>query len=449
VNLNNRFVDYLTEKTSASLDSTYLLAVSGGVDSMSMIHLFYEAGLTFGVAHCNFSLRGEESNLDHQLVKMYCKQLKIPFHEMVFDTQKVSDEQHLSIQETARNLRYNWFHKLLQENCYDYVATAHHRDDNVETVLFNLIRGTGIKGLKGIPFQNNSIIRPLLFADKESLIQYAKLNQIPYRNDSSNAKNTYSRNKIRNEVIPLLKDVNIEAVKHIHQLSEHSYAISSIIDQHIEQLRSQIVEQQSSQIVIDCSSIVNNKLIAFYLYELLLPYNYNATQITAICNSLKSSKTGSQFFSKNHTATINRSKIIVQQTTALTATSITLEKDDYTEFRIGLNTFIATIEPMQNGQEYEPGILYLDAALLSFPLTIRRWENGDSFSPLGMKGKKKISDFLIDKKVSLPDKENTFVIISNNTLIAVLNHQIDDSMKATKSTEYILRISLQKKRGAN
>lgn len=446
MNLNNRFVDYLTEKTSASLASTYLLAVSGGVDSMSMIHLFYQAGLTFGVAHCNFTLRGEDSHLDHQLVKMYCTQLQIPFHEIVFDTKKISDEQHLSIQETARNLRYDWFHKLIQEHRYDYISTAHHRDDNVETVLFNLIRGTGIKGLRGIPFQNNSIIRPLLFADKESLIQYAELNQIPYRNDSSNAKNTYSRNKIRNEVIPILKDVNAEAVKHIHQLSEHGYAISLIVDQHIEQLRSQIVEQKSSRTLIDCSSIVNHKLFAFYLYELLLPYDYNGTQITAICKSIKSAKTGSQFFTKNYTATINRGEIIIQQTVVATATSITLEEVGYAEFRIGLNTFSATIEPIQNRQEYEPGILYLDVALLSFPLTIRKWENGDSFTPLGMKGKKKISDFLIDKKVSLPDKENIFVITSNNTIIAVLNHQIDGSVKVTKNTQLILRIAPQKKK---
>lgn len=447
MNLNNRFVAYLTEKTGASADATYLLAVSGGVDSMVMVHLFAEARLSFAVAHCNFSLRGEESNLDNQLVKTYCSELNIPFYDIVVDTQKIARAERLSIQETARNIRYTWFQQLLQERGYDFIVTAHHRDDNAETVLFNLIRGTGLKGLKGIPLQNNSVIRPLLFAGKEELIEYADEHQIPYRNDASNTKDTYARNKIRNKVIPILKEVNAEAVKHIHQMSEYSYAISFIVEQHMEQLRSQIVEQKIQQTIINCSDIIQHPFATFYLYELLAPYGYNASQITAVYNVLKAAKSGGQFFSPSHTLTINRGQIIVQQTLAIANAGIILEKSDYTEFCVGLNTYTASIEPAQHVQQYEAGILYMDADLVSFPLIIRKWENGDFFSPLGMKGKKKISDFLIDKKVSLPDKENTFVITSDNNIIAVLNYQIDEGVKATSHTQHLLQISVQKKRG--
>ncbi|MES2560756.1 MAG: tRNA lysidine(34) synthetase TilS [Bacteroidota bacterium] len=445
MNLNNLFVDYLTEKTSATLSSSYLLAVSGGVDSMSMIHLFYKAGLSFGVAHCNFSLRQQESDLDHRLVQSYCNQLKIPFYDIVFDTQNTADNQHLSIQETARNLRYNWFQKIAQEHTFDFIATAHHQDDNAETVLFNLIRGTGLKGLKGIPIQHHSIIRPLLFANKQALMQYANENGVPYREDASNLKNTYSRNKIRNTVMPILKDINSEAVKHIHELSEHSYAIAQIVKQHIEQLSEQIIEYEPHQTIINCGSVSEHPLVAFYLYELLSPYNFNPIQIKDIYHSLKATKSGNQFLSPSHTLTVNRTQIIIRQSAALTADTALLEKKEYCEFSIGLNTYTASIEQTQNESPFEAGTLYLDADLLTFPLAVRRWEKGDSFSPLGMKGKKKISDFLIDKKISLPDKQDVFVVLSKNKIVAILNHQIDDNVKTTHITRYILKITVQKK----
>ncbi|MES2780555.1 MAG: tRNA lysidine(34) synthetase TilS [Bacteroidota bacterium] len=447
MNLNNRFIEFLTQKTGATLSSKYLLAVSGGVDSMVMTHLFHKAGLTFSVAHCNFSLRAEESNLDHQLVKTYCHQLHIPFYDVVFDTVTSMQEQHLGVQETARNLRYTWFNQLLQEHAFDFIATAHHRDDNAETVLFNIVRGTGINGLKGIPRQNNAVIRPLLFADKELLMQYAADNQVPYRNDTSNQKDTYARNKLRNKVIPILKEVNAEAIQHIHNLSEYSYSVARIVDEHIKQLSAEILRQENDKIIIDCHSIVTNPLFHFYLHELLSPYSFNATQISDIEHSLTHALSGNKFISPTHSATTNRGEIIIQVKNIPSDHSVVLEKLNYSEFTLGSEMYSATIEQLSDNLSFEAGKLYIDADALTFPLTIRKWENGDSFSPLGMAGKKKVSDFLIDKKVSLPDKENTFVVVSNNTIAAILNHQIDDAFKVTTYTQYLLQLTA-KKRGA-
>jgi tRNA(Ile)-lysidine synthase len=448
MNLNNRFVEYLAEKIGNSASAKYLLAISGGADSMTMLHLFHTAQLSFGVAHCNFSLRGDDSNLDNLLVKNHCQQLNIPFFEVRFDTEKIAHEQQWSIQETARNLRYNWFEKIREEQGFDFIATAHHLDDNVETILFNLVRGTGIKGMKGIPTKNNSVIRPLLFATKQSLLEYAADNQIPYREDTSNLKDTYSRNKIRNRIIPLLKEVNSEAVKHIQDFSEHSHAVSSILEQHMEQLSKQITEYKNEQIIIDCSRILNNNLFGFYLKEILTPYAFNRVQTHAIHQSLQATKSGITFLSNTHELTVNRKTLIVQTKQDVLSPEILVEKTNNTDIPIGTHTYATTVTKAENTGRYEAKNLYMDLDLLHFPLLIRKWKNGDYFTPLGMIGKKKISDFLIDKKVSLPDKKNTFVVLSNNKIVAVLNHQIDDSVKTTSGTRFVFQI-MPKKRGTD
>lgn len=445
MNLNNHFLEHLINAIGGSPSAKYLLAVSGGVDSMVMLHLFHSAGINIGVAHCNYSLRAEESDLDHKLVKEYCEQLGVPFFDIVFDTKKISKTQTTGIQETARKLRYDWFQTLASDNEFDFIATAHHQDDSVETILFNLIRGTGLKGLEGIPLRNNNIIRPLLFAQKNSLIQYAHEHNIAYRMDASNNSNVYSRNKIRNKVIPVLMDINPEAVKHIYNIGSHSASAMNIASEFIQTLSSSIVKTKNDSKIIDCKSIMEKSYLSFFLFETLHPYGFNSYQTDTIKESLSAEKSGVVFYSASHILTVNRSEIIIQPSTVKTSDYLVLKNASYRPFLIGNTEYAITIIPYIPDIRFMPHTVYLDADKVTFPITIRRWQAGDFFSPLGMTGKKKISDYLTDKKISLPDKENTYVLISNDQIVAILNHQIDENFKITSSTQNILQVSMHKK----
>jgi tRNA(Ile)-lysidine synthase len=438
MNLNYLFEKHLTDISGVRLTSKFLLAVSGGVDSMVMLHLFHSLKLKIAVAHCNFSLRGEESNLDHELIKTYCENLNIPFYELIVDTAKIVEDRKIGVQEVARNIRYEWFKELCKKHQLDFIVTAHHSDDNVETVLMNIVRGTGIKGLKGIPNKNDNIIRPILFASKKDLVDYASFHQVPYRNDSSNNKNTYTRNKLRNDIIPRLQELNSEAKANIHKLSNYSYAVSSIISEHIADIAHAIVRYENDTIRINCKSIIKSPRLFFYMYELLSSYGFTTNQIQNIKSCLQEAKSGTQFFASSHIATVNRQEIIVQTRIKPDVSQFVLPFQEQTFFSLGFHSYSASIVAYKYNQTFELGKLYLDTHLLSFPLIIRKWKRGDSFSPLGMKGKKKVSDFLIDRKVSVPDKEDTFIVESNKKIVAILNHQIDEAFKVTPNTQQVL-----------
>lgn len=445
MNLNNRFLEHLINVIGVSPSAKYLLAVSGGVDSMVMLHLFHAAGINISVAHCNYSLRAKESDLDHKLVRERCEQLAVPFFDIVFDTKKISKEQSTGIQETARKLRYDWFQRLASDHQFDFIATAHHQDDTVETILFNLIRGTGLKGLEGIPLRNKNIIRPLLFASKNTLLQYAQEHTISYRIDASNLSNTYSRNKIRNTIIPLLTDINPEAVKHIYTLSSHSASVMGIASEFIQTISASIIQTKNDAIIIDCKPLEEKSYFSFFLYETLHPYGFNSYQTDTIKDAVVSLKSGIIFQSASHTLTVNRSEIIIQVSNPKTPEYLVLTNANSQSFSIGNNEYFLSVIPNTSNPTFKPQTIYLDADKVAFPVTVRTWQAGDFFSPLGMSGKKKISDYLIDKKLSLLEKENVFVLISTNHIVAILNHQIDENFKITPATQNILQISRHKK----
>jgi tRNA(Ile)-lysidine synthase len=446
MNLNNQFINHLTHTIGASTNAKYLLAVSGGVDSMVMLHLFHNAQLDFGVAHCNYSLRGEESNLDHLLVANTCKQLDIPFNYISFETQKISKEQSLGIQETARNLRYQWFQELALLHKFDFIVTAHHLDDSVETILFNLLRGTGLKGLEGIPLKNKNVIRPLLFTTKQSIVKYADNNEIRFRTDASNLKNTYARNKIRNVIIPSLTEINPLAVKHIYNTSNYISPVLDIVNEYIIQLSASLIVKNNNLTTINCGPLLDKSYLSFYLFETLHPYGYNSHQIETIKQLLIQQKSGAQFLSTNYTATVNRTEIIIKKNTQPHSNSIVIESTETIDFSVQDKDYSIIKSKAKTTYDFKEGTIYLDADRIVFPITVRRWQAGDSFSPLGMNGRKKISDYLVNNKISLPEKENVHVIVSNNNIIAVLDYQIDNAYRITPSTQNILQFVPKQKK---
>jgi tRNA(Ile)-lysidine synthase len=441
MNLNNQFRSFFREHFGSPDHCRCLLAVSGGLDSMAMLDVFIRNGITVGVAHCNFSLRGTESDLDNQLVKEYCTRHGISFFEKRFDTALVAEELGTSIQVTARTLRYEWFDELASANNYRFIATAHHRDDNAETILLNMVRGTGLQGIAGIPIINNMIIRPLIFASGEQLKAYVHEHNIPFREDASNAEPKYARNRIRHHVIPQLLSINPRAVEHINTLGEHARTVSSILHAHMQQIRERYTVSKNENVVLHINEIRNEEHHAFYVYELLKPFGFNASQVKQLLASSSAPGPGSFFYAEHYRALIDRESIIVSPVERAQAfAGICISENTDQRFVSGSDTFVLEYLPAIPAPVFQKDHLYLDKDKLLFPLTIDHWQTGDHFIPLGMKGKKKISDLLIDAKVNLIEKEKTLVLRSGDTIAAVLGHRIAEPYKITPSTNTILHI---------
>jgi tRNA(Ile)-lysidine synthase len=442
MNLEAAFSQFLSLHFPLGQSDKVLLAVSGGPDSMALLHLFARLKLPIGVAHCNFSLRGNESDADELLVRNVCQQLKITYHTQTFDTTSYANKHSLSIQMAARDLRYAWFHELLAQYNYRYIATAHHEDDQTETVLMNIIRGTGIKGLKGIPLQNGSIIRPLLFAAKTDLIKYLSTHDFAYREDASNSENKYTRNNLRNSIIPQLNSLNNQAAKHINELSGYAKFADKIIQEKMDALRTALISHLSSSIHLEYEKLSLSNDAPFYLFELICTFGFNTAQCYQIQEAYRMQHTGSRFLSNSHELIIDRKKLVLSERV--------LSDDEPVRFEIRLlpKQTISTHQSVYHFDlvesdtvtEYLPGHLYLNADLLQWPLMMRQWKQGDSFHPLGSSGSKKISDFLIDAKVNLQNKRSIFILEKDNSILCILDYRIAEAYRVTNSTQWILHI---------
>lgn len=443
MNLEAEFIQSLKQRFPGVESQRILLAVSGGPDSIALLYLFIRFTKQIAVAHCNFGLRGAESDADEAFVKHCCSELNVPFYSKRFETSEEATEKSISIQVAARELRYAWFEQLRIEHHFDCIATAHHLDDNVETVLMNMLRGTGMKGLSGIPEQNGPIIRPLLFASKAQLIQFLSAHNIAYRNDASNAENKYTRNKLRNSIVPQLLELNPQASTHIHELSKHAQLAYALLSEKTEALASGNLSETNGTIQLHYDTISRTPFAAFYLFELISRYGFNKVQCDLIHANFCSAKTGTRFLSESFELIVDRHTLIInprndeQHPVAdivvheQPSQVIALPDDEYM-FNMLTNPSINT---------YLEDHLYINADLLSFPLYCRLWKQGDSFKPLGSNGSKKVSDLLIDQKVSLTAKRNTFVLQSSSgDIVAVLGHRIDNRYRITPDTRSVLHI---------
>ncbi|MDR0972244.1 MAG: tRNA lysidine(34) synthetase TilS [Bacteroidales bacterium] len=436
------FQKFITDNNLFSDDDTILLAVSGGIDSMVMCHLFKESGYKFAIAHCNFHLREEESNRDAEFVTKYAKENKIKLHKIDFDTYGYMHKNNKSLEMAARELRYNWFYSLLDEFNYAFVATGHHADDSIETFFINLIRGTGIAGLHGILEKVNRVIHPLLFTNRDEIKEYREQNNISFVEDSTNNENKYTRNRIRNQLIPLLKDIspsiNRTILKEIERFKETEKIFRSIIDRE----KSNLIEREEGYIKISIEKLKKLEPINIYLYEILSEFDFNESSISSIKEAFDETS-GKQFFSETHRLIKDRHYLLIAPIKKEGLVEEYSIQEEQTKLINPINIQIETLKDLSFIKiPKEKNIAMFDLDKLSFPLTLRKWRNGDAFFPYGMKTEKKISDFYRDLKYSLIDKETQWLLCSEGNIIWVVGQRIDERYKITNKTKNIYKLEL-------
>jgi tRNA(Ile)-lysidine synthase len=437
--LFKRFKSYVQDHKLLNADSNILLAVSGGVDSMTMLHLFYRYGVKCSVAHCNFSLRGEESDEDEAFVGRQTSNLSIPLFVTRFDTIAYARENRLSIQMAARELRYIWFDKLAQTNHFDFIAVAHNRDDILETFFINLGRGSGLAGLTGIKPMTENIIRPLLFASRAEINQYSKENQISFREDSSNESDKYQRNYIRHKVIPMFEEIfphfresqvhNLERLTDAYALYQH--ALQLIIPS--------LTSEVENRLHIQISTLLQTPAPKTVLFEILRKYGFTSSMMDEIY-ALTDAPSGKQILSSTHKLVKDRISFIVSKIEPETQKRFYIEEGT-TSIHHPISLTLELIERTEGFNiEKNSNIALLDYAKLAFPLILRKWQAGDYFAPLGMKGLKKLSDFFVDVKFSIAEKENTWLLTSGDQIVWIIGNRIDDRFKIMETTRTIVRI---------
>jgi tRNA(Ile)-lysidine synthase len=435
----SQFTSHIQKKALFKMEDKLLVAVSGGIDSMILCDLLLKAGYKFSVAHCNFKLRGLESDGDEQFVKDYCSKNKLALYTRSFDTLTYAAEKKLSTQMAARELRYAFFNELMKEHSFNYLLTAHHLSDNVETFLINLIRGSGIAGLKGISEKSGSIIRPLLQFTKEEILTYSEENTITYRTDKSNLEDTYLRNDLRLNIIPKLKEINPSFERTISKELGLLKQYNVIIADHFAKEKLKAVSKTDSGIKIHIDKINESKTPELFLFEILKDYNFHPDVITDIYESLDGIP-GKLFFSESYELVKDRNELVVSERSEIKIEPNVIEK----ETQEILSPIHLKIKPTTEfKKENSKAIAYIDHSKLKFPLTIRGWQNGDKFKPLGMTGFKKLSDLFVDLKLNAFEK-NKVAIIENGDkeIIWVVNHRLDDRYKISDNTNNILRIEL-------
>ncbi len=464
MDLLKEFQQYINQQNLFHPKDKLLLAVSGGVDSIVLWELCKQAGYDFTIAHCNFQLRGEESERDEKFVTGLGKKYAVEVLVKKFDTQKYAAENKLSIQVAARELRYKWFNELTgnkqraignkqlakgnnpeSPDCplpiANFLLTAHHANDNIETLLMNFFKGTGIYGLHGILPKHGNIIRPLLFAKKEELVAFAAENKLAFVEDSSNVSDKYTRNYFRNELIPGLQKVFPQAADNLINNIERFREIEILYRQSVDLNKKKLLEQKGNEIHIPVLKLLKTKPLHTLVYEIIKDFAFTANQAGEVIALLKS-ETGKYVQSETHRVFKNRNWLIIAPNENKEAENIVVEgKDKEIEFRQG-KINIELLTTTNQKQQTTNQIAQLDAKTIKFPLLLRKWKKGDYFYPLGMQKKKKLSRFFIDQKLSLTQKEKTWVIEMDKIIIWVVGLRIDDRFKITGNTKNILQITL-------
>ena len=428
--MKNKVQQFITEKSLFTREDKLILGISGGADSVCLMHVFLELGYSFELAHCNFNLREEESDADEYFVKDLAKEYQLKIHVKQFDTLAYAAENKISTQMAARDLRYAWFEKLRIKSSAKYLAIAHHANDDVETFFINLVRGSGLKGFLGIKEKNNAIVRPLLSVSRLEIEQYLKDRGLVFREDSSNASVKYLRNKIRHELIPLLAQMNPSIQQTVKDEMRILDGVAQIYAAKVEEVRKDLTQEKNGIVQLEISALLALKPLHSYLYELLSAYGFYAVE--AISKALQG-QSGKQFFSSTHQLVVDRENIF-----------ISLLNKENEVFEIAEKT-ISLVHPLVINFKvmadktiiYDNNIAQLDVDKLKFPLTLRKWKQGDKFIPLGMKKFKKLSDFFIDSKFSIIDKQEQWLLCSGVDIVWVLGCRIDERYKLESNTKKV------------
>lgn len=430
------FLDYIRQNTLFAPQQRILLTVSGGRDSVLMVHLFKEAGFNFGIAHCNFGLRGGESQRDEHFVRTLAGVMDVPLHVTHFETKQYAADHKISTQMAARDLRYQWFETLRVEHQYDYIAVAHHQDDAIETVLLNLVRGTGIAGLHGILPKRDHLIRPLLFLSRKGIDELVEENEIGFLEDSSNQSTAYARNKIRLDVIPRLKEINPKLEHTFEQNIQRFAETELVLQQAADHARLNICTYTTDGVYLSIDKIGQLYPKRLLLFEILKIYNFTERVVEEVLASL-GKQSGTSFYSASHRLTIDRDVLIV---TTITAGLAHLNQMIHpADSHIVLDTQVITLRYSDIVSfENDPHKAFVDADRLSFPLVIRTWQEGDRFKPMGMNNYKKLSDFFIDQKIPVPQKENIPILVNGNgEVVWVAGLRQDNRYKVTGTTKKV------------
>lgn len=430
-----QFRQHIEQLVPFAQEKKYLLAVSGGADSSVMAWLFHHYGFDFAIAHCNFHLRGEESDKDMLLVREMAKNYGVRYFEQVFDTLDYQKQHGLSLEMAARELRYHWFAKISAD--FDYVVTAHNANDNAETFLLNMTRGTGLKGLTAIPEKTTTLLRPLLHFSSAQIRRFAAEKGIAYRNDASNDSEAFRRNKIRLSVMPKLEELNPELIpvfsRNIDLLKRQYFFYQRRMDE----LKSTLVDEEGEMLRISIDKLCKCEDPALVLFEILKDYGFNASEVEQILDSLEKSS-GKLFYSTDYQLVKDRKYLIISPVDTPQAKEKTIERiEDLENKGFTVEKFPISVTPdfIPN-----PNILYVDAKKLVFPLILRHWQEGDRFRPFGMRGSKKLSDFFIDQKINLLEKKNVQVLCSADKIVWLVGLRSDDRFKIDHQTENYYKI---------
>ncbi|WP_435254146.1 tRNA lysidine(34) synthetase TilS [Tenacibaculum sp. A30] len=416
-----------------------LIAISGGVDSVVLTHLLHQLNFDISLAHCNFQLRGKESDKDEEFVKNLGKKLGINTYVTRFDTNEYADSNKLSTQLAARELRYNWFDKLSKEYSFEHLLTAHHADDNLETFLINLTRGTGLEGLTGIPPINGNIVRPLLVFSREEILNYAKQNNIEWREDESNSETKYLRNKIRHQVTPILKELNASVLKNFNKTIDHLKESQQIIDDKIEDITYEIISKEGDLLKINIEKLLKLSNPKAYLYQLLKPYEFREWNDV---QNLIYAQSGKQILTKNYTLLKDRDFLLLLRTSEKSSIKeeVYTIREENKEITAPIKLLLKRVQEKTDTNQKS---IYVDNELLSYPLKLRRWNSGDFFYPTGMLGKKKISKYFKDEKISIINKNKIWLLCSSkNEIIWIIGKRQDRRFLPTDKTTKLLQISI-------
>ncbi len=438
-----QFQDFAHEQQLFTKGDKILLAVSGGKDSVLMVHFFKQLGINIAVAHCNFNLRKEEAPRDENFVKSLCISLNVPFFVTHFNTKTYAATHKISTQMAARELRYNWFESLREKEGYDYIALAQHRNDAVETVLINLTRGTGISGLHGILPKRGRLIRPLLFLNSAEIGRLIAENQIDFVEDSSNLSTDYTRNKLRLKVVPVLKEINPNLEHTFAQNMEHFTEIESFLKDQVSLLTEKLFVRKEDAIYISLQHIAQLKPQKLLLFEMLKPFGFTYQVVGEMTEALNGIS-GKHFYSEGYQAIINRSDLIVVPLTKDQAKDQLIDPDDK-NVSFGRNEILISYSETVNF-ESSGSKAFVDAGCLQYPLVLRTWKTGDKFVPLGMKNFKKLSDFFIDQKIPLHIKESVPLLVNGNgEIIWIAGMRQDNRYKLTQATKKVAIFELKLK----
>jgi tRNA(Ile)-lysidine synthase len=435
------FKSYIKKENLFQQKDNLLIAVSGGADSTVLCELCSHAGYNFAIAHCNFKLRGQESDRDENFVRQLAEKYKVPVFVKEFDTNTIAREQKTSIEETARNLRYDWFATLLQENNFDNVLTAHHADDNIETVMMNFFRGTGVKGMRGILPKQKNIVRPLLFARRKEIENYAEDNKIAFVTDSTNAESDYTRNYFRNVLIPALEKIYPETANNVLRNINRFGDVEMLYNESIATTKAKLLEKRGNEMHIPVLKLIKTKPLHTIIYEIIMEFNFTAAQVGEV-EKLLNSDSGKYIVSATHRILRNRKWLIISPLNMVDDVSnYVIEKDETVVLFAGGKLEINTVAK-PDSLVTTADTAFVDAANLKYPLLLRKWKQGDYFYPLGMEKKKKLSRFFIDVKLSIAQKENMWVLESDKKIVWVVGLRIDDRCKVTEDEKVVVRLSL-------